>query len=151
MGGLHGLSNVAARKMTALVKAISQAKTGFLRLRLAVVFEACLIVVGMAQWMFSKLQSEPLSPETWGEAAMQLPLEAWAVAMMGGSLLTFLGLLYPPNLTLIRIGCIVQIGHISFLGSSALFTGGDTVIVVFAFCLLVPVHLFLAARAGHDY
>ena len=121
------------------------------RTRLSVVFEACLVIVGMAQWVFARWNGQPLSPLTWGEAAVQLPLEVWAVAMMGGSALTFLGLLYPPNWTLIRIGCMIQIAHISFLGSSALFTGGDPVIVVFAFCLLVPVHLFLALRAGHEH
>lgn len=120
------------------------------RTRLSVVFEACLIIVGMTQWAYAKLHNAPLSAQTWGEAALQFPLEAWALAMMGGSLLTFLGLLYPPNPRLIRIGCMVQIAHMSFLGSSALFTGGDMVIAVFAFLLLVPLHLFLAMRAGHE-
>ena len=121
------------------------------RLRMAVVFEFLLILVGALQWMYARLIDAPLSTQTWGEMALLLPLEAWAIAMMGGSLLTFLGLLYPPSPRLIMIGCTVQIAHMSFLGVSAMKTGGDPVVGAFAFGLLVPLHLFLMAKARYDY
>ena len=121
------------------------------RLRLSIFMQGCLMAVGFAQWVFARAGGGPLSAQTWGEAALLFPLEFWALAMIGGSLLTFLGLLYPPNWRLIRIGCVVQVTHMSFLGSSALATGGDPVIFVFAFLMLVPVHLFLALRAGHEH
>lgn len=120
------------------------------RTRLSVVFEGLLVLVGLAQWVFAVLHAQPLAVDTWGRAALLLPLEAWALAMTLGSLSVFLGLLYPPNVRLIRIGCFVQITHIGLLGVSAATTGGDPVVAVFAFGLLVPLHVFLALRSGHE-
>lgn len=120
------------------------------RTRLSVVFSACLVVVGLLQWIWARLSDQPLEASTWGEAALAFPLELWAIFMTLGSLMVFLGLLYPPHARIVRFGCLIQIAHISYLGFSAAITGGDPVIAAFAFTVLVPVHLFLALRAGHD-
>jgi hypothetical protein len=45
------------------------------RTRFSVVFMACLTFVGMMQWVAAKLTDDELSPQTWGEAALQFPLE----------------------------------------------------------------------------
>ena len=121
------------------------------RTRMSIIIELLLMGVGMMQWMRARLSDVPLSTQTWGTWALAMPLEAWALAMMGGSLLTLLGLLYPPSFRLIIIGCLVQAAHIGALGLSAALSGGDPVISAFAFGLLLPLHAIIAARAWHGY
>jgi len=119
------------------------------RTRFSVIMMASFFFAGCAQWAIARLSGDGLRPETWGALATQFPLEAWALAMIGGSLLTLLGLLHPPNVRFTQIGVMIQVGHISLLGSSALMTGGDPVVGAFAL-IFVSWHFIIALRISHD-
>ena len=119
------------------------------RTRFSVIMMVSFFFAGCAQWAIARLNGEGLRAETWGELATQFPLEFWALAMIGGSFLTLLGLIHPPNVRLTQIGVMVQVAHISLLGSSALMTGGDPVVGAFA-TVFVAWHFIIALRVRHD-
>lgn len=119
------------------------------RTRFSVIIMVSFFFAGCAQWAIARLKGGGLRAETWGELATQFPLEGWALAMIGGSFLTLLGMIHPPNVRLTQIGVFIQVGHISLLGSSALMTGGDPVVGAFAI-VFVAWHFILAFRISHD-
>lgn len=107
-----------------------------------------LFLIAALFWLDTQRGGDSFSPETWGAWACQWPAEAWAAMMIVGSVLSISGLMHPVTRTRIIVGASVQVCHFFALSLSAMTTGGEFVIAVFALLFFVPMHIVLAWEAA---
>jgi hypothetical protein len=88
--------------------------------------------VGMAFWLLARAQPEAFSVETFGRFALMFKAEVWAAAMMAGSIITFVGVMHPPQRWAIMLGSVINAVQFAGLCYSALFTDGALVVGVYA-------------------
>lgn len=99
------------------------------------------LLVGVIIWMEAWLASgTSFRPETWGSWAWQASAEFWGAAFMGVSALSIIGLLEPPRRWMVSVGATGHCVILLALGASALFSGGDKAVTVFALTALFPLH-----------
>jgi hypothetical protein len=145
--------------MTILARRIIGAVTAPLEIRL----EFLLIWTGVAQWVLAVTTESQDNSATWGVLATMLPMEIWAIFMVAGSLMTWLGMLYPPHRGMVAVGSTIQVMHFTALGLSAAgWTGwsgmsfsvlyaGNYVVTVFAVVLSILHVPLIAQGLGHGY
>ena len=113
---------------------------------MAMAFECGLFFIGVLFWIDARLSGEAFSAEIYGDFALRVPAEFWAMLMMCGAAITINGLVKPVHRKRIALGAIVQIINFGLLSASAAFTGGEFVIAVFASVIFLTPHLWLAAE-----
>lgn len=113
------------------------------------------LFVGMLIWSTSWLDVSQFHLETWGALAYEAGAATWGSSMSLASLLCLLGLIEPPRRWMVTVGALAHCAVLVALAVSAVITGGDTAVAIFALCVLLPLHgwLALAARGGvlHDH
>lgn len=107
-------------------------------------------VVGMAFWLLAQSQPEAFSAATFGAFALQFKAELWALAMMAGSIITFVGVMHPPHRWAIVLGSAINMVQFAGLCYSALFTGGEMVVGAYALGFATASGLTVLAGLRHD-
>lgn len=107
-------------------------------------------VIGALFWIEAKAQGEAFNVETFGEFALLFPAEFWAAAMMAGSILTFAGITHPPQKWAIVVGSLVNVAQFTGLAYSAIFTGGEQVVGLYASSFAAAAIITLWAGLTHD-
>jgi hypothetical protein len=108
-------------------------------------------LIGSLFWVQAALQDGAFNVDTFGRFALQFPAEFWAGSMMVGSLLTFAGLTHPPKRWLMIAGSVVNALQFTGLGYSAIVTGGEVVVGLYASIMFAPASLItLWAAVQHD-
>lgn len=108
-------------------------------------------LIGSLFWAQAQLQEEAFNVDTFGRFALMFPAEFWAAAMMAGSLLTFAGLMHPPKRWAIIAGSVVNALQFTGLGYSAIVTGGEVVVGLYASLMFAPASLMtLWAAVRYD-
>lgn len=114
-------------------------------------FLAASAVIGCLFWVQATLQHDAFNVATFGEFALQFPAEFWAGLMMGGSLLTFIGLMHPPKKWAVVAGSLINAAQFTGLGYSAIVTGGEVVVGLYASLMFAPASLItLWAAVRYD-
>lgn len=111
---------------------------------LAMAFEFGLFFIGTLFWIEARLKGDSFSADIYGNVALLLPAEFWAVLMMGASAITINGLIKPIHNRRVALGSCLQLANFTALAYSAAFTGGEFVIAVFASVMFVTPHIWLA-------
>lgn len=108
-------------------------------------------LIGALFWVQAALQAEAFNVDTFGRFALRFPAEAWACSMMLGSLLAFAGLAHPTRQWLVLAGAVINAAQFSGLGYSAIWTGGEIVVGLYASLMFAPASLItLWAALQHD-
>ena len=81
--------------------------------------------------------------QTWGALAYAIPARWWASYGIVAALVTFIGLCIPVRRWLIVIGAGMQCAQFLVLSWSAVFTGGEPVIGLYAYVIFLPAHIWL--------
>lgn len=103
--------------------------------------------VGAMFWVAARHQIEAFSEDTWGSFCLRFPAETWAMMMMAQSALIWAGLKDPLKWRWIAVGATMGVIHFSAIAYSAVYTGGEFVIGVWAIALFIPMHMVLAMAA----
>ncbi len=107
--------------------------------------------IGALFWVQAALQDQAFSAQTFGRFALQFPAEFWAGAMMAGSLVTFGGLMHPPRRWAMLLGAAINATQFAGLAYSAIFTGGEVVVGLYAGLMFTPASVItLWAAAQHE-
>jgi hypothetical protein len=108
-------------------------------------------MIGCLFWVKAALQAEAFNVDTFGRFALEFPAEFWAGSMIVGSLLTFGGLMHPPKKWAVIAGSIVNAIQFTGLGYSALVTGGEPVVGMYASIMFAPASIMtLWAAVTYD-
>lgn len=109
-------------------------------------------VIGAAFWIMARLQDEAFNAGTFGTFALEYPAEVWAAAMMTGSLVCLAGVAHPPRPWAVIAGSIINLFNFAGLGYSAIFTGGEPVVGLYASVMFAPMALYtmIAAVLAND-
>lgn len=108
-------------------------------------------LIGCLFWVQAILQHEAFNVDTFGRFALQFPAESWAGAMIVGSLLTFAGMMQPPRRWMMVAGSLVNVLQFSGLGYSAILTGGELVVGLYASLMFAPACVItFCAAVAHD-
>lgn len=91
-----------------------------------------LIFVGSVFWWMASWQPSAFSADLYGHFALHFKAEAWAMAMMAPAAMVLIGLQDPVKRWMVAIGAGLQLIQFGALGYSAIFTGGEPIIGVFA-------------------
>lgn len=99
------------------------------------------LIVGIMIWVEAWIGGgSAFRPETWGRWAHDASAEFWGAALIGVSTLSIIGLLEPPRRWMVSIGAAGHCLLLLFVGASAVLTGGDLAVAVFAMTALFPLH-----------
>jgi len=109
--------------------------------------EGCLFAVGILFWLDATNGQPGFSQQVWGDFAYSIPAVYWAAANMGAAAITLIGLINPVHKQKVLFGASLHIAQHAALSFSAVFTGGEYVIGVYASVLLLPLHIAMAAGA----
>lgn len=108
-------------------------------------------LIGSLFWAQAALRAEAFNVDTFGSFALHFPAEWWAGAMIVGSLLTFGGLMHPPKKWAICLGSVINAVQFTGLGYSALVTGGEPVVGMYASIMFAPASIItLWAAVQYD-
>jgi hypothetical protein len=110
-------------------------------------FQILLFIAGALFWWEAKTSSEAFNVTLYGSFALQYPAELWAGAMMGFSTLTWIGLIKPIRKNMVSVGAIGNAIQFMLLSYSAVFTGGEFIVGVFASLLFLTPHVWLSIEA----
>lgn len=91
-----------------------------------------LIFCGSVFWWMASWHTEAFSADLYGHFALRFQAEAWAMAMMAPAAMVLIGLQDPVKRWMVAIGALLQFIQFGALGYSAIFTGGEPIIGVFA-------------------
>ena len=114
---------------------------------LLMAFQILLFFAGSMFWIDARTSDVAFSTSVYGEFALQYPAELWAGAMMGFSTITWLGLIKPIRKNMVAIGAIGNAVQFMLLSYSAVFTGGEFVIGIFASSIFLTPHVWLSIEA----
>jgi len=110
-------------------------------------FQILLFIAGSLFWWEAKTSNEAFNVTLYGSFALQYPAELWAGAMMGFSTLAWIGLIKPIHKKMVAIGAIGNAIQFMLLSYSAVFTGGEFIVGVFASLLFLTPHVWLSIEA----
>lgn len=91
-----------------------------------------LIFVGALFWWMASWRPEAFDAAIYGSFALIFPAEAWAMAMMAPAAMILIGLQDPVKRWMVAVGSGLQLMQFASLGWSAIFTGGEPIIGIFA-------------------
>jgi hypothetical protein len=107
------------------------------------------VLIGAAFWIESSLRGDAFSADVFGRFATSFRAELWAASMMAGGGLTYIGLIHPPNRGMVAFGSAISLGQFLALAYSAIHTGGELVIGLYASTMLAPLSLITLWKALH--
>lgn len=107
------------------------------------------VAIGAVFWIEASLRGEGFSPEVFGRFATSFPAEMWAASLMAGGAITYIGLIHPPKRGAIICGSVINLMQFTGLAYSAIHTGGELVIGLYASVMLAPLALITAWKAIH--
>lgn len=109
--------------------------------------EVAFLTIGAVFWTLAKLQDEAFSVGTYGRFALVFPAEFWAGIMMAASMIAIIGLKKPVRRDMVLLGSLLNALQFLGLAYSAIMTGGEPVIGLFASVMFVPLHVWMAWEA----
>lgn len=109
-----------------------------------------LIFVGSLFWWLAAWEPSAFDEAMYGSFALRFQAEAWAMAMMAPSALVLIGLKDPPRRWMVAVGAGLQAMNFLALGASALLTGGEPIIGVFAWLYFARKYVRLMWSALRD-
>jgi hypothetical protein len=109
-----------------------------------------LFVVASGFWIEAHFINLAFSPEIYGTFATALPSQAWAGTMAIAAVITFTGLVQPIHRRKVAIGACIHSAQFTALAYSAIMTGGELVIGLFASVVFAPMFLKLAYEAWEN-
>lgn len=111
------------------------------------VSELLLFIVGSMFWAFTAMGGDVMHPQIYGDLACQFDAQLWAGAMMAGAAMVLNGLIRPINNWMVGLGGGLLCANFGLLTYSAIFTGGEFVIGVFAGVFFLSWHVWLTLEA----
>ena len=108
-----------------------------------------LALIGAFFWIEATMRGEAFATEVFGAFATSFPAEMWAAGLMAGGAFTYIGLIHPPRRPAILTGSFINVTQFLALSYSAIHTGGEMVIGLYASLYLAPVSIITAVKALH--
>lgn len=112
--------------------------------------QICLFLIGAMFWLEARSDGAAFSPDTWGDLAYMLPVEFWALTNLFAATVTFLGLADPRHNRMVMIGALTHVAQFAALGVSIIFTGGESVVGLYAALYFLPLHVVMWWQAYND-
>lgn len=106
-----------------------------------------LFIVASGFWAFSSLGGDTMHPAIYGTFATSIPAKFWAMIMMAGCAMIINGLVRPINNWMVATGGALLCVNFTALAYSAIFTGGQFVIGIFASVFFLTWHIWLTLEA----
>lgn len=106
--------------------------------------EAVLFLIAGIFWIAYNFAPDAFNAHTWGDWAYQFPARMWASLLMLASFTTFWGLVRPPARRMIVLGIALHVLNYGSLGLSAIFSGGDFAVALYAM-FFMSMHALLGA------
>jgi len=116
---------------------------------LLVTINLSLLAISIFFWIDANAGARGFQEATWGAFAYSFPANSWAAIMMAGSALVAGGLVRPPSARLVAVGCVLQLIEFGGIAYSAVLTGGEMVVGIFASTLFVPMYMWILFEAVH--
>jgi hypothetical protein len=111
--------------------------------------QAALFVVGTFFWIDANLgQGGNFRLGTWGSLAYAIPAEFWAGVNMLASAITFVGLMHPIKRHLAGVGAALHCTQFLVIAYSAVATGGELEVGLYAGILLLPLHMWIVWKVA---
>ena len=130
-----------AMAMSILTDTLDRCRPAFM------VAEVLLFIVASGFWAFSSLGGDMMHPAIYGAFATAYPAKMWAMAMMVGCALVINGLIRPINNWMVATGGAILCANFAAIAYSAIFTGGEFVIGIFASVFFLSWHVWLTLEA----
>jgi len=115
------------------------------------VMECLLFIVGCMFWIFTSLGGDAFKPDLYGVWATTYPAEAWAMVMMCGSACMISGFIRPVRNWMVWTGGLIQCAQFAALAWSAMFTGGEFAVAVWAGVFFLTMHVWITMEALIGY
>jgi hypothetical protein len=129
----------------ALTKTRSDVLTRYSPLLIA--FNLAMLLIGSLFMADALTGSRGFSPDTWGQFAYTYPARMWAGIMICGSLMCVIGLVRPVQRWMVLVGALVQFTQFAAIAYSAIFTGGEFVVGIYASIMFMPLYFWLWVKA----
>lgn len=110
-------------------------------------FQAILLLIGCYFWIAAELEAVKFSSATWGMFAYDLSAEFWAALNMGASAISIIGLIDPIRRGMVICGGILHVLEYIGLTYSAMYTGGDPAVGIYASALLTSINITMVGGA----
>ena len=111
-------------------------------------FQAILLAIGCYFWIAATAEAVSFAPTTWGHFAYDLGAEFWAAVNMAASAICIIGLVDPIRRGMVVLGGAVHVLEYVGLTYSAIYTGGDPAVGIYASALLTSVNIVMAGSAA---
>jgi len=109
-----------------------------------------LFIIACLFWVDSITAAEGFKEATWGKFAYSYPAEMWAALMMAASAVTINGLMMPVKRWMVVAGAALHLTQFSIVAYSAIFTGGEFVVGIYAGLFFAPIFGFALKEAMRD-
>lgn len=109
-----------------------------------------LLAIATLFWIDATTTKAGFSADTWGYFSYQYPAAMWAFIMMAASAITINGLLLPTKHWMVIVGCAMQLIQFSAIAYSAIFTGGEFVVGIYAGLYFAPMFALALREAIKD-
>jgi hypothetical protein len=114
---------------------------------LLIAFNLAMLLIGSLFMADALTGSRGFNPDTWGQFAYSYPARMWAGIMICGSLMCVIGLVRPVQRWMVLVGAVVQFTQFAAIAYSAIFTGGEFVVGIYASILFMPLYFWLWVKA----
>ena len=114
---------------------------------LLVASNIALFVIGALFMADAVTGAEGFKESTWGSFALSFPAEMWAGIMMSGCAMCLIGLIHPVRWWMVTLGGVVQCLNFIALAYSAIVTGGEYAVGVYASFYFAPFYTWLSIVA----
>ncbi len=114
---------------------------------LLVASNAALLIIGALFMADAVTGAQGFNESTWGKFAYSYPAEMWASIMMAGCAMCLIGLVNPVRWWMVTFGGVVQCVNFIALAYSAIVTGGEYAVGVYASFYFAPFYLWLSTMA----
>ncbi len=111
--------------------------------------QVIMFAIGFAFWVEASLAGQAFSEDTWGAFCLHFKAEVWAGLMMTQSALMYTGMIKPIKRRMVAVGSAIAVWHFCVVAYSAIATGGEFVIGIYAILFFVPWHALIFASAVH--
>lgn len=110
-----------------------------------------LFLFGVFFWIDASVGGNGFKELTWGSFTYAIPAKAWAVLNMVASAIAFVGLKKPIKTKLVAVGAFLHCIQFSAISYSTTFTGGESIVGLFASTFFLPLHLWLLIEAARGW
>lgn len=106
-----------------------------------------IFATGALFWVEATTRADAFDVTIYGRLALMAPAEAWAGVMMAATAIVWIGLRNPPKRWMVAVGASIQTLQFIALAYSALATGGEPIVGMWASVFFAPIYARLTWEA----